>query len=158
MMKTIAGALLIAGLWAAPALAQPADPAAQKRFDSTCEACHGDGGAGGDRAPPLMNNPFLRTQSEAQIRELISNGTPGGMPSFKLPDGELRALAQWIHSLNMSAFDTKPAGNVAAGEAMFFGNGQCAGCHMVRGRGRANGPDLSAIGRRSTVRELELGL
>ena len=114
MMKTIAGALLIASLWAVPAFAQPADPAAQKRFDSTCEACHGEGGAGGDRAPALMNNPFLRTQTEAQIRALISNGTPGGMPSFKLPDNELRALAGWIHSLNMSAFDTKPVGNVAA--------------------------------------------
>ena len=110
------------------------------------------------RAPALMNNPFLRTQTEAQIRALISSGTPGGMPSFKLPDNELRALASWIHSLNMSAFDTKPAGNLAAAEARFFGEGQCAGCHMVQGRGKANGPDLSAIGRRSTVRELELVL
>ncbi len=159
MMKHIAGALLIAALWSGPALAQSlGQDAAQKRFDSTCESCHGEDGAGGDRAPALMNNPFLRTQNEAQIRELISNGTPGGMPAFKLPDGELRALAQWIHSLNMSAFDTKMAGNVAAGEAAFFGKGQCAGCHMVQGRGKANGPDLSAIGRRSTLRELELVL
>jgi mono/diheme cytochrome c family protein len=125
MMKTIAGALLIASLWAFPACAQPDLAAAQKRFDSTCAACHGEGGAGGDRAPALMNNPFLRTQTEEQIRALISTGTPGGMPSFKLPDNELRALAGWIHSLNMSAFDTKPVGNVAAGEAMFSGNGQC---------------------------------
>jgi PQQ-dependent dehydrogenase (methanol/ethanol family) len=159
MMKTIAGAVLIASLWTAPAGAQSPDlAAAQKRFDSTCEACHGEGGAGGDRAPALMNNPFLRTQTEAQIRELISTGTPGGMPSFKLPDNELRGLAQWIHSLNMSAFDTKPAGSATAGEAIFFGSGGCAGCHMVQGRGKANGPDLSAIGRRSTVRELELVL
>src|SRR5262245_41706140 len=100
MMKHIAGALLIAALRSGPALAQDL-AAAQKRFDSTCESCHGEGGAGGDRAPALMNNPFLRTQNEAQIRELISNGTPGGMPSFKLPDNELQALAQWIHSLNM---------------------------------------------------------
>ena len=64
----------------------------------------------------------------------------------------LRALAQWVHSLNVSAFDTKPAGNVAAGEVFFFGNGGCAGCHMVQGRGKANGPDLSSTGRRSIVR------
>jgi hypothetical protein len=80
------------------------------------------------------------------------------MPAFKLPEGELQALARWLHSLNISAFDPKPPGDVGAGEAFFFGKGQCATCHMVHGRGKTNGPDLSAIGRRSTVRELELVL
>ena len=157
MLKQLAGAVILAALWTSPVMAQ-ALSAPPKLFDATCEACHGEGGAGGDRAPSLVNNPFLRTQTEAQIRELISNGTPGGMPAFKLPDGDLRSLAQWVHSLNVSAFDTKPVGNVAAGEALFFSNGGCAGCHMVQGRGKANGPDLSSIGRRSIVRELELVL
>jgi len=67
-----------------------------------------------------------------------------------------------LRCLNQTAFDTKPAGDVAAGEAFFFGQGksqgQCASCHMVHGRGQVKGPDLSAIGRRSIVRELELVL
>ncbi len=156
-MKHIAGAVIVAALWASPAMAQFSAP--PKQFDSMCEGCHGEGGAGGDRAPALMNNITLRPMTEAQIRDLIKSGTPGGMPAFNnLPDSDLRELAAWLRSLNQSAFDTKPAGNVAAGEAFFFSNGQCAGCHMVQGHGKAGGPDLSAIGRRATVRELELVL
>src|SRR4029079_5534708 len=98
------------------------------------------------------------TMSEAQIRDLIKSGTPGGMPAFNLPDSQLQQLASWLRSLNQSAFDTKPGGDVAAGEAFFSGKGRCASCHMVHGRGKSNGPDLSAIGHRSTVRELELVL
>ena len=133
-------------------------PAAEKQFNSLCAGCHGEGGNGGDRAPGLMNNPSLRARDEAQIRDLIKNGTSGGMPAFKLPEGELLSLARWLRSLNMSAFDTKPSGDAHAGEEFFFGRGQCSTCHMVHGRGKVNGPDLSDIGRKSTVGELELVL
>jgi mono/diheme cytochrome c family protein len=105
-----------------------------------------------------MNNPRLRTRNEAQTRDLIKSGTSGGMPAFKLSEGELQSLARWLRSLNMSAFDTKPSGDGRAGEAFFFGRGQCSTCHMVHGRGKVNGPDLSDIGRKLTVRELELML
>jgi PQQ-dependent dehydrogenase (methanol/ethanol family) len=162
MMKTIAGLLIVTALSALPAMAQAPGAsgfaAAQKRFDSVCAGCHGEGGNGGDRAPALMNNITLRGMNEAQVRDLIRSGTPGGMPAFNLPEADLQQLASWLRSLNMSAFDTKPAGDVQAGEAIFFGKGQCATCHMVHGRGTVNGPDLSAIGTRSTVRELELVL
>ncbi|MEP6533957.1 MAG: PQQ-binding-like beta-propeller repeat protein [Bryobacteraceae bacterium] len=164
MMKKIAGVLITAAWIAAQAIAQtPAVAAsdfaaAQKQFDSLCEGCHGAGGNGGDRAPALVNNRSLRTRNEAQIRDVIRNGTAAGMPAFKLPEGELQSLAQWLRSLNISAFDTKPAGNTHAGEEFFFGKGQCSTCHMVHGRGTVKGPDLSAIGRKSTVRELELVL
>jgi PQQ-dependent dehydrogenase (methanol/ethanol family) len=165
MMKHIAGALIIAALSASPGLAQTAPnfAAAQKQFDTTCAGCHGEGGAGGDRAPSLINNITLRPMTQAQIHDLIKSGTQGGMPAFNnLPENQLQDLAGWLRSLNQTAFDTKPAGDVAAGEAFFFGQGksqgQCASCHMVHGRGQVKGPDLSAIGRRSIVRELELVL
>jgi len=161
MMKHIAGALIIVALSASPGLAQTTQnfAAAQKQFDTTCAGCHGEGGAGGDRAPSLMNNITLRPMTQAQIHDLIKSGTPGGMPAFNnLPENQLQELAGWLRSLNQTAFDTKPAGDVAAGEAFFFGKGQCASCHMVHGRGQVKGPDLSAIGRRSIVRELELVL
>ena len=165
MMKHIAGALIIAALSASPGLAQgaPNFAAAQKQFDTTCAGCHGEGAAGGDRAPSLINNITLRPMTQAQIHDLIKSGTQGGMPAFNnLPESQLQELAGWLRSLNQTAFDTKPAGDVAAGEAFFFGQGksqgQCASCHMVHGRGQVKGPDLSAIGRRSIVRELELVL
>jgi len=158
MMKILAGAMLVAALLPVGAQAQTDHAAAQKQFNSVCAGCHGEGGAGGDRAPALSNNIVLRTMTETQIHDLIKSGTPGGMPAFNLPEGQLQQLASWLRSLNQSAFDTKPAGDVAAGGAFFFGKGQCASCHTVGGRGKANGPDLSAIGKRSIVRELELVL
>ncbi len=160
MIKIVTGALMIAALSFSGAMAQaPAGfAAAEKQYDALCQGCHGEGAGGGDRAPALVNNPVLRSMSEVQIRDLISNGTATGMPSFKLADADLRFLAVWLRSLNMSAFDTKTAGNVQAGADFFFGKGQCAGCHMVEGRGMVKGPDLSSIGRKSTIRELELVL
>ncbi len=130
----------------------------EAQFNQLCAGCHGKGGAGGDRAPALTNNRDLRTRSENQIAEIIRKGTPGGMPPFSLPPEQIGGLAGWVRSLNVSAFDAKPAGDRAAGEQFFFGAGQCGTCHMVHGRGKTNGPDLSDIGRKSTVHELELVL
>ena len=126
---------------------------------SSVRVCHGEGGTGGDRAPALTNNRGSLSRTEAQIADLIKNGTPGGMPGFPLRDSELHSLASWVRSLNTSAFDAKPAqAHAAAGAEFFFGAGKCSTCHMVHGRGNVNGPDLSDIGRKSTVRELSLVL
>jgi PQQ-dependent dehydrogenase (methanol/ethanol family) len=89
---------------------------------------------------------------------LIRNGTTGGMPGFPLPDSQLKSLAQWVRSLNVSANDLKPEGNVAAGAEFFFGKGQCSSCHMVGGRGKTNGPDLSDVGRQMNLPDLQLAL
>lgn len=127
---------------------------AEKQFEQRCEGCHGEGGEGGDRAPALINSRSLRSRNESQIRDVIKNGTPGGMPAFALTELELQSLAEWVHSHNLSAYNTRPAGDAAAGEQFFFGGGQCSTCHMIRGRGKANGPDLSDIGLKSTVSEI----
>jgi PQQ-dependent dehydrogenase (methanol/ethanol family) len=161
-MRKHSSALVLINVAAVLAVAQDASNAdyqqAEKQFAGLCSGCHGEGGAGGDRAPALMNSRGLRNRSEAQIAELIKSGTSGGMPSFPLPDNQLHSLAAWVHSLNTSAFDTKPAGDPALGERIFFGAGKCSTCHMVRGQGKVNGPDLSDVARKSTVRELELVL
>ncbi len=104
MMKHIAGALIIVASCASPGLAQtqaaPGFAAAQNRFDGTCAGCHGEGATGGDRAPALINNITLRPMTQAQIRDLIKSGTPGGMPAFNLPEnrasraGGLAAVSQ----------------------------------------------------------------
>ncbi len=124
-------------------------------FKQFCSGCHGDGATGGDRAPGLVNNRSLRRRSEAQIKEIIRNGTPGGMPAFPLPEAQLNELAHWVHSLNASAYEIKPPGDSDSGKRFFFGEGRCASCHMVHGKGQTNGPDLSEIGRQLTVVEIE---
>ena len=103
----------------------------------------------------MVNSRSLRSRSENQIQDLIRNGTRAGMPPFPLPEDQLRTLAAWVHSLNASAYGVRPPGDVSAGERFFFGAGQCATCHMVAGRGKSNGPDLSDIGLQLTLPELE---
>src|SRR5215472_14376846 len=116
--------VLLASLAATRVFAQdsrlPINPAVDQ-FDRLCAECHGRGGAGGDRAPALVDNRELRTQSEQQVADLIAGGTPGGMPPFRLPPSDLHRLAAWIRAQNASAFEAKPEGDRAAGEALFFG-------------------------------------
>lgn len=80
------------------------------------------------------------------------------MPAFHLPDPELDALAAFVHSLNTAAAESVVPGNAAAGERFFFGKGECSGCHMVFGRGKAVGPDLSNVARELTVSEIKEAL
>src|SRR5262249_1477424 len=49
-------------------------------------------------------------------------------------------------------------GDAAAGAAFFFGKGNCFSCHMVKGRGGLLGPDLSELGAKRTLSEIELSL
>jgi PQQ-dependent dehydrogenase (methanol/ethanol family) len=151
----VALAIAAAGLAAGQ---EPGLTPAEKQFDQLCAGCHGEGGEGGDRAPALVNNRRLRSRNVSQIQDLIKNGTTGGMPAFPLPEKELQPLAAWVHSFNASAYSDRPPGDVESGRQFFFGNGKCATCHMVHGRGKATGPDLSDIGLKSTVREIELVL
>jgi putative heme-binding domain-containing protein len=126
-------------------------------FIETCSVCHGADAGGTDRGPALAGNRRLRTRPVADIANTIRNGQ-GAMPAFPLPPDRLSPLADYIHSLNATAFESKPAGDVAAGERYFFGEGKCASCHAVAGRGSSNGPDLSSIARQLTLPELEESL
>ncbi len=129
-------------------------PTAYKQY---CAACHGDSATGTDRGPNLIDTRSLRASSEAKIRTIIEKGTSGGMPGFgNLKAENLDLLAKTIRSWNASAFDAKPAGDLAAGKQVF--EQKCLGCHMAQGRGSSNGPDLSSIGRELTIREIEAQL
>ena len=149
------GALLVARVSAAE---QNTPLAAPAQFGQSCAVCHGGDGEGTDRAPPLLNSRQLRGKSDADIAAIIKNGR-GNMPAFGfLPAETIDGLAHFVRSLNADAFDVKPAGDVAAGSAYFFGDGRCAECHTAQGRGRVNGPDLSNVARALTVAEITQAL
>jgi PQQ-dependent dehydrogenase (methanol/ethanol family) len=94
-----------------------------------------------------------------QLRDLIRKGIPGtGMPAFDLPPEELDALAALVHSLNGPAAESNVPGDSAAGEQFFSGKGQCASCHMVYGKGRPIGPDISNVGSQMTVDQIREAL
>jgi len=136
-----------------------ADSLARQVFQANCSGCHGAEGRGGDRAPSLVDNRTTRGRDETYFRDVIRKGTPGGMPPFAaLPAEHIQALSGWLRAANATAAEAHLAGDVVAGERFFFGRGQCSTCHMVRGRGRANGPDLSAIGSSATVSEIDQAL
>jgi PQQ-dependent dehydrogenase (methanol/ethanol family) len=126
-----------------------------KDFNGTCAACHGENAGGGDRAPTLTDSGHLRTLDIAGIEAIIKGGQLGMPPFPSLPPAELTRLASWIHSMNISALKSAPPEQVKAGETYFYGVGGCSGCHMVRGRGASQGPDLSGIAARSTRTEIE---
>jgi PQQ-dependent dehydrogenase (methanol/ethanol family) len=136
-----------------PAFAQPAQPPA--RFEALCSGCHGGGGAGGDRAPALVDSAQLRAMDTAQIKQVIQQGLPGGMPAFDLDQQDLDSMAGWLHEQNPSASAAPSAARARLGELFFFAKGRCSTCHMVRGRGATNGPDLSDVAVRSTPAAME---
>ena len=134
-------------LWALTAAAQ--ESSVEQQYTKLCAACHGAGGSGTDRGPAFINN---------EIHDLIRNGTSRGMPPFALPERDLQSLARFIRSLDPPDNPVREAGDPGAGERFFFAKGQCGSCHMVRGRGKANGPDLSNIGRQLKSPELAQSL
>jgi PQQ-dependent dehydrogenase (methanol/ethanol family) len=155
----LAGAALLACTLSGRAAAQENFSAAMADFEANCAGCHGSGGGGGDRAPALSDNPDLRRLDAGAIANIISRGTPRGMPSFaSLPPDQVTRIAAWLKSMNDSALRTAPAAQVDAGEALFFGQSGCSGCHMVKGRGGVSGPDLSGIAARSTLKEIDTWL
>ena len=130
-----------------------------KIFALRCAVCHGADARGGAYGPALAGNIELRERPISWLRDVIHNGIPSvGMPAFDLNAGELDALAALVHSLNSPAAENMVPGDRAAGEQYFFGEGRCATCHMVRGKGLAVGPDLSNAARDMTVAEIRASL
>ncbi len=124
-------------------------------YAKLCAGCHGADARGSQQGPGLAGNSRLRRRSALNLRNVIVKGIPAaGMPGFDLPAATVDGLVNLVVSLNASAAEAKLPGDRAAGEALFFGKGQCATCHMVAGRGAAVGPDLSNVARDLTVSQL----
>ena len=150
-MRAVALTFLLAA--ATPALAQPGTPAEQGKalYDQHCTACHGANGGAGDRAPAIVMadaTTMRGERSDAQLLAIIKNGIAGtAMPAWgsRLSEDEIARIGAYIHALRGTALDNPLAGDVAHGEAVFWGKGGCGGCHAIAGRGSPAGPDLSNI-------------
>src|SRR5579872_1093939 len=158
---------LVLALVFVPAFLRGQDPAARdtslpevrKVYAEHCVGCHGADAHGTDQAPGLADNSRIRNQSVQKLRDVIRNGIPRtAMPGFNLPPRELDSVAAFVHSLNGEAAASDVPGDPAAGERFFFGTGQCSSCHMVFGRGKPIGPDLSDVGHNRTVSQIRLSL
>ena len=130
---------------------------APPQFAQTCALCHGGDARGTDRAPSLVNNDHLRNASENDIADIIRKGK-GKMPALPLAPPDIQALAHYVRLLDPTGAEPPVAGDPQAGERIFFGAGKCATCHIARGRGHSNGPDLSNVARRLKLPELKQSL
>jgi cytochrome c oxidase cbb3-type subunit 3 len=132
-------------------------------FRQRCARCHGAGGQGKGSGPPLAGVGLSREEVEAAVRE----GVPPLMPAFgrRLRDEQIRAVADYVASLNPASRDGKAAGGEATGAAVpgragdgpTEGNGaatsgrllfrrQCASCHGAQAEGRGAAPPLANAG------------
>jgi len=104
----IAATLLLLGLSAQPAPAPPS-------FTARCATCHGDDARGTAKAPGLVMNARVATQSVEQLRAYLERGNPGaGMPAFPdLPAEDLLVLARYLRRVNVETIIPPPAAGPA---------------------------------------------
>ena len=116
-------------------------------YNQTCTTCHGSGGGAGEIGPAIVSGDRVDIGvSDAQTFNIIKNGVAGTpMAPQRLPDSDIWKIVTYIHALRGTAIDNPLPGDVALGETVFWGKGQCGTCHMVSGRGGLTAPDLSNI-------------
>lgn len=125
-------------------------------YNQSCTTCHGPNGAAGEMGPALGAPARRYAQAtDAHIFDAIKNGIPATpMPPFggQLQDADILKVAAYIRGLRGTAIDAPAAGDVALGEQIFWGKGECAKCHVVKGKGGLVGPDLTNLaGMRKTA-------
>ena len=136
----------------------PGDPAIIERgkalFTVNCVACHGTDLRGGVTGGPnlLRSQVVLSDEHGEQIIPIVHGArAERGMPALPLPDDDVIAIAEYIHSvLAMAQRQGAPppsaapppnpiVGDAANGQVYF--NAKCASCHSAAG-------DLQGIGSR----------
>jgi cytochrome c oxidase cbb3-type subunit 3 len=128
----------------------PGDPVVIERgkalYSVNCSACHGaDLRGGGMGGPNLLRSPVVLMDQAGELIAPIVHGErkERGMPPLPLQDDEIRAVAEFIHSvLGLSRGQGAPpeneapppnpiVGNAAAGQAYFAA--KCSSCHSPTG-------------------------
>jgi cytochrome c oxidase cbb3-type subunit III len=131
----------------------PGDPAVIARgralFGVQCTACHGADLRGGDQGGPnlLRSQIILTDQHGENMLPVIRDGRQGSvgtMPAFRLPEADILAIAEYIHSvMGQAGRQGRPPGwetpielNVLVGDAtagqQYFQK-VCGRCHSPSG-------------------------
>jgi cytochrome c oxidase cbb3-type subunit III len=128
----------------------------QQLFATTCSACHGLDGMGGERAPNIVTNPQVQKLSATEISRIVSTGVPEtGMPAFRrLGKPAIASVVAYLRDLQGKNRSAPLPGDPQRGEALFFGSAQCSTCHMAAGRGGFIAPDLSSYGQTHSTEEI----
>ena len=130
--------------------------AGAKIFRGHCAECHGLKGEGG-RGPSLTTGVFYHGSTDEDLLNNITDGIPGtSMPGVFFSSDQVWQLVSYVRSLSASKA-APPHGDAARGERIFREKG-CQGCHLVRGEGGVNGPDLTLIGSQRSPEHLRRAL
>lgn len=132
-------------------------------FEQNCSFCHGADANGGGEGPSLIRSALVRhDESGNLIGQVVRNGRPEkGMPSFSLPEEQIRAVAAFLHA-QIETSDKRSAGlpskdyslkllltgSAQAGKQYFFGAGGCSACHSPAG-------DLAHVAKKYAPVDLE---
>ncbi len=125
-------------------------------FESSCAPCHGLNGKGGEHAPDIATRPDIARLSDGAILKVLREGKPqAGMPPFAgLGTMKLSETLNYLRFLQGQLRAPMPIVSTEKGREVFFGKGECSGCHMVRGAGGFLGPDLSDYGASHSADEI----
>jgi cytochrome c oxidase cbb3-type subunit III len=127
--------------------------AGEYEFRINCALCHGLGAKGGGRGPDLTRAQKKFAHTDAEMFQVISNGIAGtAMPAngtngqgVGMTDEEIWQIITYIRSQEVKV-SAKSAGDATHGRQLFYGDANCAVCHMVEGKGGRMGPDLTSVG------------
>ena len=114
-------------------------------YRARCAGCHGldAHGVSGPDLTALLGAGL----NDARFFTIVRNGVNGTeMPRFipeQTPDSQIWEILTHLRTLTTGAPESVQ-GNAENGARLFQAN--CAGCHMVNGKGGRLGPDLSRIG------------
>ena len=128
----------------------PGDPALIERgkslYSSVCSACHGVDARGGQLGGPnlLRSQLVLNDQAGELIMPIVKGArAERGMPPIPMPDEDIKAVAEYLHSLQAAGrpqgappmseapLPNALVGDAAAGEKYFAA--KCSTCHSATG-------------------------
>ena len=114
-------------------------------FSTTCAACHGLDGRGGERGPDIAGKLEVQRLSDQDLLRIVQDGRAGtGMPSFgSLGSVQVQAVVRYLRNLQGQIPAEKMPGDPALGKALFFGKAACSQCHMAKGEGGFIAADLT---------------
>lgn len=129
----------------------------QQIFNSTCAACHGLDGRGGEHAPNIATEPKIQALSDRDLLMIMRNGiASAGMPGFAstLDQSHMQAVLKYLRILQGQGKPVAITGDAEHGRVLFFGSAGCSGCHSMNGRGGFLGADLTSYGSTHTPAEI----
>lgn len=139
---------------------QAASQTGRRTFASTCAACHGLDGKGGERGPDIATRPEVVRLSDEQMLKILRTGIPqSGMPPFAaLGPATLTATLNHLRLLQGKGAASALPGSAEKGKELFAGKAGCSDCHMVQGLGGFLGPDLSTYGASHSISDVRAAI